>query len=89
MRDIDSILKKWIELKKKSKLIEEKLSRYRSAVEKKMLDNSVKELTSGNIIVTKRTNVISRIKKADVPAEIWNKYAVRESFDAYYIKEAR
>jgi hypothetical protein len=86
MSDLERILSKWDDTKKKLQILESRISKYRSKVSKEMNSRGVDEISSGNYTVTRRRNTRAYITKENLPGDIWEKYSTRCSYDVFFIK---
>lgn len=86
--DIENILQKWDETRKKIEILEEKIKKYKSVIAKEMNKKDVDRLSAGGLIVTRRRNTRTYLSKDSVPAEIWKEYSTRTSYDAFFISKA-
>jgi hypothetical protein len=84
--DILTVLRDWHNAKLQIDALEEKISKYRVAVAREMNKQDVNKFTVGNYTVSRRRTTKSHITKANVPVDIWNRYATSSSFDAFYLK---
>jgi hypothetical protein len=85
MSELDSILQKWDDAKKKLEILEEKIKKYKLAVTKEMNRKEVDKLSAGGYTVTRRRNTRTYITKDNLPAEIWKEYSTRCSYDALFL----
>ena len=69
--DIENILRKWDESRKKVEILEEKLKKYKSIIAKEMNKKEIDRLSAGGYTVTRRRNTRSYLSKDSVPKEIW------------------
>lgn len=86
MSNLERILSKWDNTKKKLEILESRISKYKSKVSKEMNSRGVDTITSGNYTVNRRRNTRTYITKENLPEDIWKKYSTRCSYDAFFIK---
>ena len=82
---LETVLEKWHRDKEKIQILEEKLKKYKSIIGKEMNKRNVEKLSEGNFVVSRRKNTRTYLTKDNVPLEIWNRYATKCSFDAYFL----
>jgi hypothetical protein len=85
--EIDEIIVKWYQARKETKELEEKERRY------KLILNKVLDLTGGDVIKGRDLQVIRRVQKrrfllkANVPAEIYERYSTVKNVQSLHIRE--
>jgi hypothetical protein len=85
MSDLDNILCKWDESKKKLEILEERIKKYKLAVTKEMNKKDTDKISTGRYTVTRRRNTRTYVTKDNLPAEIWKEYSTRCSYDALFL----
>lgn len=85
MEPTDITLEKWYEAKEKIAILEKRLERYRTTIQKEMKRQNVSKLSNGKYTVTSRNISRKYLSKDNVPSDIWNRYAVQSNSQAYYI----
>lgn len=86
---LEDILSKWNDAKKKITLLEEKIEKYKRCIEKEMNNKSVDKLESASYMIHRRRTTKTYLSKENVPVEVWNKYSSRTSFDTFYLKRKK
>jgi hypothetical protein len=87
--NIGQILKDWNYAKKKADEIEEEISKYKKLIAKEMNSREVNKLTEDCFTVSRRRISKSYLTKDSVPVDIWNKYATKCAFDAYFLTKEK
>ena len=82
---IEETLKKWYDAKEKLKILEDRVDRYKKAVSKEMDRRSTDKLVIGNFSVSRRKNTRTSLSKDNVPKGIWEEYATRSYYDAFFL----
>lgn len=85
--DIDTILEKWDDAKKRKVSIEKECDMYKDAVERYLNKKDKNTLSGKYYSVSRRSNTRQQLSKQSVPLEIWEKYATRVTYMSYYLKE--
>lgn len=83
--DIDSVLQKWDDAKKKKAEVEKECDMYKEAVEKYMMKKEKNTIEGRYYTVQKRSVTREHLTKNMVPSEIWLKYSSRFSYTSYYL----
>lgn len=86
---IDELLEKWYEAKNKKTKLEDRIEKYKKAVNKLMNKEKTTKLVGRDYSVSKRNNSRVYMSKDSVPASIWNQYASRCTYEAYYLTKNR
>jgi hypothetical protein len=84
--DIDELLKRWKEAKDEISELESKCEKYKRAVEKIMDSEDTNKLSSNSNSICVSRRILNRdtLSKKDVPKDIWEKYAKKLSYTAFY-----
>lgn len=85
MSDLERILSKWDDAKKKLENIEQEISTYKLKVTKEMNSKDTDKISTDNYTVIRRRNTRAYVTKDNLPEDIWKKYSTRCSYDAFYI----
>lgn len=83
--DLDTVLEQWDIAKEKIKKLEGKIEKYKKSVNKVMTRRDTTKLTTKNFSIEKRKGIRTYLTKASVPANIWNQYSTRCTYDCYYL----
>jgi hypothetical protein len=87
MTDIGEILKKWNDAKKKIDILEEKIKKYKVTVSKEMGKLGVDKINKDGYTISRRHQTRTTLSKDSVPADIWNQYSSRCSYDVFILTE--
>lgn len=87
--DIEKILKKWYESKKELEDIEKRIKKYRNEINNELNRKETNKLSYGDYTITRRRNTRSYLTKENVPSSIWQQYAVRCSYDSFYLNKKK
>jgi hypothetical protein len=79
------ILSEWYDTKKKLESLEEQITKFKSIISKEMNYKDINQLTDGGFTVSRRRISKSYLTKENVPSDIWNKYATKCSYDAFFL----
>jgi hypothetical protein len=79
------ILSEWYDTKKKLEELEEKITKYKSIISKEMNSKDINHITESGFTVSRRRISKSYLTKESVPSDIWNRYATRCSYDAFFL----
>lgn len=85
--DIADTLTKWNDAKRKIQILEERIDKYKSAVTKEMNRKEVDKLSANGFTVTRRRQTKTYLSKDSVPANIWNEYATKCSYDVFLLSK--
>lgn len=83
----DTVLQKWWDAKKKLKKLEEKVEKYKKAIDKVMTRKGTNRIVGNYYSVQKRSNTRTFISKNSVPPSIWNQYSSRCTYESYHLTE--
>jgi hypothetical protein len=83
--NIDSVLKKWDEAKKRKAESEKECEMYKEAVERYMKKKEKNKIEGTYYTVQKRSITRENLTKAMIPAEIWSRYSSSFSYMSYYL----
>lgn len=81
--DLDTILEKWFEAKKKVAILESRIERYKAEVAKAMNAKDVDKISGKKYSVIRRRNTKTYVSKESLPADIWREYATKTSYDSF------
>ena len=85
---VAEILSKWYNAKQESALLLKKCEKYKK-LSKKIMDRLQKNtLKSSKHKVTRKNISRKWIKKAAIPAEVWERYATESKYEQYYLSRA-
>ena len=84
--DLDTLLTKWDESKKRKIQCEKECEQYRSAVERFMNKKNTDTIDASNFIVSRRSTTRQSMAKSNVPLDLWNRYSTRSTFKTYNLK---
>lgn len=87
--DIDKLLEEWFRIKTKLTELEHRRERCKLLAEKIMRHENTDKLENANYKVERRLGHRTSITKANVPPEVWSKYAETATTTSYYISESR
>jgi hypothetical protein len=87
--DLEIILEKWYEAKKKLEDYEEKINKYKLQVMKEMNKLGTDKVSTEDFTVSRRRNVKRYLSKDLVPKEVWNQYSTECSYDAFFLTKNR
>lgn len=87
--NIGQILKDWNYAKKRAEEIEEEIAKYKRLITKEMNSRDVNKLAENGFSVSRRRISKTYLTKDSVPSDIWNKYATKCSYDAYFLTEVK
>ena len=85
--DINTLLSRWNKAKQEKQVIDQKIERYKRAIEKIMLRENTNIIHGDNFIVKKRQQSRDTLTQQDLPEDLWKKYARRIKYNAYYLTE--
>jgi hypothetical protein len=85
--DVETFLDKWYELKETIANLEKTMDTYKAMAEKLMSKKKTNVLVNTHFILNKKEITRSSVSKGDLPAELWNQYSKRNTFNAFYIKK--
>jgi hypothetical protein len=81
--DVETILEKWHEAKRKIDILESKLKKYKSDIGKEMNRKGVDKISSSKYTVSRRRATRTTLSKESVPEEIWKQYSTRSNYDVF------
>lgn len=87
--NVDTILEKWNDSKKNKTKYEKECESYKKAVERYMNKKHVDTLNGKHYKVSRRYNTRKQLIKNDVPADIWERYSTRISYNSYHMSEIK
>lgn len=87
--DVDEVLQKWWDAKRKIKKLEGKVEKYKKAADKLMAKRGADRIVGSHYSVQKRSNTRTFISKNSVPPSIWNQYSNRCTYESYHLTENR
>ena len=87
MSDLERILSKWDDAKKKLENLEEEIANCKLKVTKEMNNQDTDKISTENYTVIRRRNTRASVSKENLPEDIWKKYSTRCSYDAFYISK--
>lgn len=85
--DVETFLNKWYELKETIANLEKTMDTYKAMAEKLMSRKRTNVLVNTHFVLNKKEMSRLSVSKKDLPEPIWNQYAKRNTFNAYYIKK--
>lgn len=85
MKEIGPTLHKWYQAKKKLKMLEDKIEKYKLEIMKEMNKKGVDKLSGDGYDITRRRNARTYVSKDSLPANLWNEYSTRTHYDSYYL----
>tara|TARA_B100001123_G_scaffold392561_1_gene471851 strand:- start:220 stop:480 length:261 start_codon:yes stop_codon:yes gene_type:complete len=77
----------WANVKAQIKRLNAQCETYRKRADKLMRQQNTNILQGNNYSVVKRTTHITRIKKSDMPQDLWHQYSTVNSHQAFYVKK--
>merc|ERR1719162_1180424 len=86
---IEAELQKWSEAKKQEDAAKKTIESCKTAVQAAMLKTGLTVITTASMEVTKRTQSRESVSKADLPADIWKKFAKMSEFTVLALKELK
>jgi hypothetical protein len=87
MSDLETILSKWNDAKKKLETLEHRISKYKLRITKEMNSKDTDKISTSNYTVTRRRNTRTYVTRENLPEDIWKKYSTRCSFDALFLSK--
>jgi hypothetical protein len=78
--NIEEHLQKWYELREVLNKTDKEMENHKNIVSKYMIDNDIDKMKSGDIKVTKSLCNRDFLNKKDVPKDVWEKYAKKNSY---------
>ena len=87
--NISEILQKWHRAKEKIQTLEESIDRYKATIAKEMNTRETDTISEGDFSVTRRRTARDTFSKANIPADVWKKYATRCSYDVFQLKKKK
>lgn len=89
MSEYTEKLREWNETKDKIARLEENIEKLKLFFSKEMYKRNTEEITDGKYTLTRRRISKKTISKSCLPRELWDKYAVRCNYDAFYLSKSR
>jgi len=86
MSDLENTLEKWHENKQKALYHQKKADKYRSQIETEMKKRNLDRLSTDKFVVDRKTINKTYMAKSNIPSNVWNEYATKCSYYAYYLK---
>lgn len=83
---LDKLLNEWSKIKHQTSQLEQREKKIKELVAEIMNENKSDTIYSENYKVTRRIQNKTHVSQQDVPQEIWEKYAKKSSFPAFYLK---
>ncbi len=83
--DLEKTLEKWHSAKEKLAILEQKIDKYKSTVSKELKKQGTDSLHVGRYNIVRRHNVRTSLSKDSVPTEVWQRYATRSEYDAFFL----
>jgi hypothetical protein len=87
MSDLETILSKWNDDKKKLEILESRINKYKVKITKEMNSKDTDKISTNNYTVTRRRNTRTYVTRENLPEDIWKKYSTRCSFDALFLSK--
>lgn len=87
MSDLETILSKWSDAKKKLETLEHRINKYKLRITKEMNSKDTDKISTSNYTVTRRRNTRTYVTRENLPEDIWKKYSTRCSFDALFLSK--
>ncbi len=87
MSDLETILSKWNDAKKKLETLTHRINKYKLRITKEMNSKDTDKISTSNYTVTRRRNTRTYVTRENVPEDIWKKYSTRCSFDALFLSK--
>ena len=87
MSNIDDILEKWKECKKKVSEYEKESEKYKEAVQKYMDKKNTNKLEGSYYTVSRRNNTREQLSKSNIPINIWKQYCNKFSYMSFHLKK--
>ena len=87
--DISDLLQHWEKTKAQISELEAKLEKYKLLATRIMSQNNTDTLTDGYYTLKKRNLSRENISRADIPKEIWKKYAKSFTYPAFYLSKQK
>ena len=87
MSDLETILSKWNDDKKKLETLTHRINKYKLRITKEMNSKDTDKISTSNYTVTRRRNTRTYITRENLPEDIWKKYSTRCSFDALFLSK--
>lgn len=87
MSDLETILSKWNDDKKKLETLEHRINKYKLKITKEMNSKDTDKISTSNYTVTRRRNTRTYVTRENLPEDIWKKYSTRCSFDALFLSK--
>uniref|UniRef100_A0A7S1RS52 Uncharacterized protein n=1 Tax=Alexandrium catenella TaxID=2925 RepID=A0A7S1RS52_ALECA len=86
---VDDILAKWSEAKKREDAAKKEVEACKTEVEATMMRTGMTAIRTSSFEVAKRQQSRESVSKADLPADIWKKYAKTSEFSVLALKELK
>jgi hypothetical protein len=83
--DISNLLNQWYDAKDEISKLEKSIDKYKKLADKIMNSNDTNIIKSGEYTLRKSDISKMTISKRDVPENVWEKYAKKCSYPAYYL----
>jgi len=87
--DVNTLLEKWYNAKKKVEKLEANIAKYKKAIDKRMESSKTNRIVGDNYSISKRNNSRTYITKDSVPASIWTQYSSRCTYQSYHLTKNR
>ena len=82
-----TFIDQWANLKTEIKRLNAQCEKYRKQANRLMNQQNTNTLRGTNYNVVKRVTHTARIKKADMPRDIWDQYSTVNTYDTFYVKK--
>ena len=83
--DIETLLERWSDAKVELAEIEKRIEKYKRLANKIMNNRDGNTISSYNHTLKRKDMSRTSISKQDVPDNIWEKYARKNTYTAYYL----
>jgi hypothetical protein len=87
--ELESVLRKWNELKKNQEILDKKLVKYKNYIRKLMNEKDVDSLSTTDFSITRRKCTKSYLTKESVPDSIWKQYAIKSNYEAFFLTQKK
>eukprot|EP00408_Alexandrium_pacificum_P065516 CAMPEP_0171176660 /NCGR_PEP_ID=MMETSP0790-20130122/11848_1 /TAXON_ID=2925 /ORGANISM="Alexandrium catenella, Strain OF101" /LENGTH=189 /DNA_ID=CAMNT_0011641553 /DNA_START=76 /DNA_END=643 /DNA_ORIENTATION=+ len=86
---VDDILAKWSEAKKKEDAAKKEIEACKTEVEATLMKTGMTAIKTASFEVSKRQQSRESVSKADLPADVWKRYAKTSEFSVLALKELK
>lgn len=87
MSDYNEVFEKYFDTKNKIQDLNEKLEKYKKAIEKILDKDDTSKIRTEKFVVQRKTTKSERINKSDIPSDVWEKYKKTSKYNSLIIQK--